>query len=402
MSLKRHAANCLADLSSLVLRGAGRKTYEFFLDALWERYPYNDLDRECLEMELYCPQWADPDPGDRELVERIFESYEKAKCDQSDVGNHFQPSSMWENIFRQSYGEICDSLPSRDLERFHRFLANFGSWSTPTAIEQSWLIRQSAVDRRKRRHLEQKIIAPLVRWWLRFESNGRDLSALEIPTHGNFGGVRVNGHLITPGSVFGEIYGRQLSGLVESERPVIAELGGGFGRLFYFLSRQLGAYVYVGFDLPETLCCASYYLMKSFPEKRFLLYGERDWDPNSLSEYDYLLLPSFEISKLAPESIELFVNENSLGEIEASACENYVKEICRSSKAFWHRNHEVRRFNFDGNTTSLLNREYPVPEDRFAKVFRHADLNSLVSGARMNRDSDMFCYYYRLRRQEAC
>lgn len=397
MRLKHRTANYLADVLAFALRLGGDRTYRFFLDALWQRYPVAEQSPEPLEMLLFTPEEAIPDPTDRALVERIFSAYEKSSHQQQLVDSRFRPSQMWENILNNAYGDIVNSLPERDLDRFHYFLANFASWKKPTAIEESWLIQQCASDRSKRQHLEQKVMSQLIQWWLKLESKERDLTALEIPRHGNLGGMLVNGHLISPGSVFSEIHGRLLAGFVPTSRPVIGELGGGFGRLFYFLSHHLNDFCYLGFDLPETLCCASYYLMKAFPEKRFLLYGEDDWDVSSLDQYDFLLLPSFEITKLADNCIDLFINENSLGEIEASACRNYVAEICRSSKSFWHRNHESRRFQFTENTTSLLNHEYPIPKDKFDEIIRYCDAGPLVRADRLNRESDMYWYYYRSR-----
>lgn len=402
MTLKRRAANYLADMFAFGLRMGNEKTYRFFLDALWERYRVKWDSGEKLEMSLYCPKFLEPDPADAPLIERIFTAYEKASSQQENVDARFQPSVMWQNIFRRSFPDIAESLPGRDLNRFHRFLANFGSWPEPTGIEESWLIRQSSTDENTKLHLQQKIMAPLIRWWLRLESQGLDLSALEIPRHGNFGGTRVNGHVISPGSVFSQIYGRMLAGFVDVERPILAELGGGFGRLFYFLSQHLNQYCYAGFDLPETLCCASYYLLKSFPEKRFLLYGEGEWDANSLNEYDFILMPAFEITKLPDDGVDLFINENSLGNIEATACRNYIAEICRCSKSFWHRNHEARRFTFADGTTSLLNHEYPVCEEKFERIVRYCDAASLVRADRLNREGDMFWYYYRSRQASGC
>jgi hypothetical protein len=205
----------------------------------------------------------------------------------------------------------------------------------------------------------------------------------------------------SPGSVFSEIHARLVAGFVHPDRPIIGELGGGFGRLFYFLSQHLRDFCYVGFDLPETLCCASYYLMKAFPEKRFFLYGEENCDAKSLQKYDFILLPSFEITKLPDDSVDLFINENSLGEIEASACRHYVEEICRCANAFWHRNHEVYRFQFKGNGTSLVNREYPIPANKFEKVVRYCDCGPLVRADRLNRDSDLVWYYYRSRHADS-
>ncbi len=400
MGYKRRIGNGIANLLAFALRLGNEKSYRFFLDALWERYPTTSRHAHRLDIALHCPQPASPNPADEPLVERIFAAYRQAKLDQHRQDSLFQPSRMWQNILRAAYGDVTASTREDDLSRFHYFLTNFGSWPDPTAIEESQLIRQCQVDKHKRRHVEQKIMAPLIQWWLKFESDGRDLSALEMPRHGNFGGLFVDSTLISPGSVFADVHARLLAGLLQTERPVIGELGGGFGRLLYFLSRYRQPACYVGFDLPETLCCAAYYLMKTFPDKRFLLYGERDWNRDSLTQYDFLLLPSFEIPKLPDNSVDLFVNENSLGEIEARACENYVREICRCSRAFWHRNHESLRFQFDDHTSSLLNREYPIPADEFVQVMRYADVASLVRADRLNHDGDMFWYYYRRKAQD--
>lgn len=398
MGIKRWTGYRVADLLALTLRLGGEKTYRNFLDALWERFPAADNLQQPIEMSLVCPGQVDPDPADREFVERIFRAYQRATERQQDVDAKFQPSSMWKNIIRDSYGELTNSLETDDVHRFHRFLANFGGWPQPTAIEESWLIQQCADDPIKRRHFEEKIMAPMVRWWLRLESNGRDLSALEMPRHGNFGGVSIQGHVITPGAFGSEIHSRMLARFLRAQRPVIAELGGGFGRLFYFLSRHLQQFCYVGFDLPEILCCASYYLMKSFPEKRFLLYGEQPWETESLSQFDFLLLPAFEIDQLPDDCIDLFINENSLGNIAAQPCHHFIAEICRSAKSFWHRNHEARRFEFDDGTTTLLNQEYPIPREQFEEVLRYADVTSLVRADRLERQGDMYWYYYRRRK----
>ncbi len=398
MGYKRRIGHWTADILAAGLRLGKQKTYRFFLDALWERYQVSYGDGPPLEAHLWCPDPIRPDAADRPLVERIFSAYRQAKQTQGQVDRLYQPSSMWKNILRTAYQDVTESLQANDIERFHSFLTNFGSWHQPTGIEESRLIRQCAIDRHKALHFEQKIMTPLIRWWLKFESDGRDLSALVMPNHGNFGGMSVNGHLISPGSVFTDVYARMIAGFLETDRPLIAELGGGFGRLVYFLSRHQSDFRYIGFDLPETLCCASYFLMKTFPEKRFLLYGEREWDVTCLDDFDFLLLPSFEISKLPDQCVDLFINENSLGELEAAACEHYVREICRTTKAFWHRNHECRRFLFERGTTSLLNREYPIPQDRFVRVVRYADLRPYVRSDYLECRSDMFWYYYRLRK----
>ena len=186
----------------------------------------------------------------------------------------------------------------------------------------------------------------------------------------------------------------------DHDRPVIGELGGGFGRLCVFLRRQFPESTYVAFDLPECLACASYYLMMSFPEKRYLLYGEGELTPESLAEFDFILRPSFEISKIPDSSVDLFINENSLGMVPPETCSFFVNEMCRTAHAIWHRNHEIRRNPTGDGSQSLINREYPFDRDRFCEVIRYCDVSRLVGHDRSRIKDDMYWYYFR--RKDGC
>jgi hypothetical protein len=389
--VKAPAADRTSELLANLLRLGGSDAYRNMVNALWERQPVFSK----FDIELYVPSQVSPDANERPIVERIFSAYGQAKLDQANRDSVFLPDSGWKNVIDSSYAYLIEGFENNDIERFHYFLANFGVWERPTGIGESWTFTKLKTSDRRRKHFEQRIMAQLIHWWETFESNGRSLSALTIPRFGNHGGALVDGHLILPNSVFSEFYGRLLAGFVAQERPIIGELGGGFGRLCYFVSRELPASTYVAFDLPECLCVASYFLMMSFPEKRFLLYGEGDLTRESLAEYDFILHPSFEIANLQDTSIDLFINENSLGVMPPSACRLFVKEICRSSKAFWHRNHEVRRNPFGDGATSLVNREYPIDRDQFREVVRYCDVARLVGHDRSTIKNDMYWYYYR-------
>jgi putative sugar O-methyltransferase len=381
----------LADLAAVLLRFGGPNAYRDVVNALWERQPVFDK----FDIKLCVSDHVSPDASERPLVERIFSAYRQAKLDQAKQDPIFLPSGGWKNVLDSAYAYLIEGFENNDLDRFHYFLANFGAWEKQTGIGESWVFSRLKASDRKRKHFEQHKMAQLIQWWETFESNGRSLSALTIPRFGNQGGALVDGHSILPESIFSEINARLLAGFVDQARPVIGELGGGFGRLCYFLKQQIPESTYVEFDLPELLCCASYYLMMSFPEKRFLLYGEGELTRESLSEYDFVLRPSFEIDRLHDSSIDLFINENSLGMVPPDACRLFVKEICRSAKAFWHRNHEVRRNPIEEGTTTLVNREYPVDRDLFREVVRYCDVARLVGHDRSRIKSDMYWYYFR-------
>ena len=389
--IKAPAADRASDVLAFLLRAGGENAYRNVVNALWERQPVFSK----FDITLCIPSHVSPDAAERPLVERIFAAYRQAKLDQAKRDPVFLPSGGWKNVLDSAYAYLIEGFENDDIERFHYFLANFGAWEKPTGIGESWNFRKLEASDRKREHFEQRVIAQLIQWWETFESKGRSLSELTLPRFGNQGGALVDGHLILPHSVFSEFYARLLAGFVSQQRPVLGELGGGFGRLCYFLTRQFPATTYVAFDLPECLCCASYFLLMSFPDKRFLLYGEGELTRESLSEYDFILRPSFEITDLHDTSIDLFVNENSLGAMPPSACRLFVKEICRSAKAFWHRNHEVRRNSFEDGTTSLVNQEYPIDRHQFREVLRYGDVARLVGHDRSTIKNDMYWYFFR-------
>ena len=380
----------VADVLAFLLRLPGKRAYRYLLRALKERQPASVE----VAIQLVVPDLVAPDPAQRALVERIFAAYSRAKRDQASHDPVFLPWGGWQNVIDGAYSSLMTAWESNDIERFHFFLANFGAWHEATGITESHKLQTYRADKQRRLHFEQRVMADLISWWQLFESQGRDLSALSIPGFGNQCGALVDGHFVSTDSVASDIDARLLAGMVSGPRPVIGELGGGFGRLLYFLSRHLPDFTYIGLDLPECLSCACFFLMQVFPDKRFLLYGEDAVTPESVSQYDLVLLPSNSITGLPDSSVDLFLNENSLGLMTPAACEIFVREICRISKAFWHRNHEVRRNRFADGTTSLVNREYPIARDRFAEMVRYCDIRRFIGPEGWTLENDMFWYYY--------
>lgn len=393
MNVRRQLARTLAGSLSRLLKLLGPRAYVSLVDALWEAQPFLTERPAEMDVAIHSPGYVTPAAEELPLVERIFAAYGRAREAYARPDDMFRPSSMWQEMIDTAYGDLRGGWSAGDLTRFHFFLANFGAWKETTGIEESRLVREHAADPRKRRHYEERVVAPIVGWWLHNESRDRGLEALAMPRHGNLSGVFVNGVFTTLQSVFSEVHGRLLCDVLKPGRPIIAELGGGYGKLFYFIAKGLREFCYLDFDLPETLCCASYFLMKTFPKKRFLLFGEDELSPEALATYDFILWPGPEISRLADDSVDLFINENSLGDMKPDTCRFFVGEIARTAKALWHRNHETIRVPFEGGTRSLVNAEYPIPRDRFPRVLRYCDVGSLIHRGRVNFNSDMFWYF---------
>lgn len=389
--LEDRLASGAADALAFTLKLGGPRAYRYLLRALKERQPL----AADLNVQLVAPELVAPDPAVRPLVERIFQAYVRTKREQSAWDPMLLPQGGWKNVIDQAYAPLIDGWRENDLDRFHFFLTNFGAWHEPTGITESHKLQSYRASKQQRLHFEQRVMGDSLSWWQLFESQGRDLSALTLSRFGNQCGALVNGIFVSTDSVASDVDARLLAGVISGRRPILGELGGGFGRLSCFLARQVPEFHYVGLDLPECLACASFYLMQAFPQRRFLLYGEHDITSDALHEYDFLLLPSSQIYSLGSSTVDLFINENSLGLMTPAACSSFVREICRIAKTFWHRNHEARRNRFADGTTSLINGEYPIDRHRFPEMIRYCDVRRFLGPEGWSLENDMYWYYFR-------
>ena len=182
---------------------------------------------------------------------------------------------------------------------------------------------------------------------------------------------------------------------MNKDRPVVADLGGGYGKLAYFTLRDLPQFSFIDFDLPEVLCLATYYLMKTFPHKKAMLYREEPYSEESHNKYDLIFMPSFKIEEVGSNSVDLFMNKNSLGEMARESVENFVSNIARATSGyFFHMNHDNYPNIYENGRVGLLGSEYPVPGDEFNLLLRYPDIGALLSQGWLDLNADRFFYLY--------
>lgn len=332
------------------------------------------------DIKLDAPPMREPDPTDKALVERIAAAFRASRAAQPPQWS--RPADIWRRQLSVAYASLYGGDPSVAY-----FLENFGQWPLYTGIEDGgYHIQRYGRFPIGRSYAEEILFRRQLRAWSMYD---RPLSRLALPRHGNQAGAWVNGQFVSAGAPGNDLLAAQILRLTDSPRPVLAELGGGYGKLAYCVLRDLKDFCYVGFDLPETLCTAAYYLQKCFPEKRVLLFGEREFTPASLGEYDIILMPAWEIAKLADVSIDVFWNKNSLGEMNAESAHAYVAHIARATRCyFFHVNHDGVRCA-DGDWRGLLASEYTLPPE-FRLLLRQPDVSDLLWQDR----PDIFQYLY--------
>ena len=351
-------------------------------------------------VSLHCPEYINPGQDDLEIVRRIFDSFKKMKEDQKQAPEHFSPSSLWQDQLDDSYDHLITGLQENDISKFHYFLANFGTWKKYHGVEHNTFMRSCMKSLIKRRYLQNDIFYRHLKTWKWFYNNRKPISSLSYPDYGNQVGAYIDGVFVGIGSFFNEIYGSLLSGIVNgTKRPVIADLGGGYGRLAYFTLRNLKEFAFIDFDLPETLCLAAYYMMKVYPDKKVLLYGEEEYSSKAHTKYDLIFMPSYEICKVGSSSVDLFLNKNSLGEMTKNSVNSYIDCIAKSTRYFFHMNHDIRPNIYSEDETGFLAHEYPVPVDKFNLLFRYPDMGHLFAKGWLDFNEDIFMYLYERRSQ---
>lgn len=129
--------------------------------------------------------------------------------------------------------------------------------------------------------------------------------------------------------------GAVLSGLREStSRPVVVEIGAGWGGFPYQFKTLFPRVTYVVVDLPELFLFSATYLMSAFPEARVILYDPGQHDAESLRDADFVFVPNHDFDTLPIGEPHLVVNMVSFQEMTSEQVESYARRAHELNTAF--------------------------------------------------------------------
>ena len=122
---------------------------------------------------------------------------------------------------------------------------------------------------------------------------------------------------------------------IKSSKPVICEIGAGYGGVATKIKRNIPKSKIIIFDLPEVNVAQSYYLSQEFKESKF--FGYRDFKEKGRSilteDFDFLVLPGWSINELLTEnSVDAYINIRSMMEMNLETIEFYFQAIQRTLK----------------------------------------------------------------------
>jgi len=107
-------------------------------------------------------------------------------------------------------------------------------------------------------------------------------------------------------------------------------------------------------------------------------------------------MPSFEISKLENNSLDLMINKHSLGEMLPDVVHNYIKIIKKTSKLFFHINQSYYKRRFDEKNHNLLSDEYGFENDNdFKLMLKYIDFCHFSYDNFSNYNMDLFFHIYK-------
>lgn len=257
---------------------------------------------------------------DTALLGRICAAYNATIENPGSTGKLYGATDWWQQIRDRSLGPVRQALRTRDTAALHGMYCNFfrdpcctGLTAVPYGMTDIYF--DSGMKDLHRRVYLSDALYRLDHW--EQETDGRfHLRDLAIPEIGNPFGVYIEGALVTARAEFQHYCANRVASQLESKFSTVVEIGGGFGGMAYYLLRDQPKIKYLDFDLPESIALTTYYLMKAFPHKNFLLFGEKPLTNEAIAAADIMLMPLFEMKRLQAATVDVTFSSHAMTDAE--------------------------------------------------------------------------------------
>lgn len=156
-------------------------------------------------------------------------------------------------------------------------------------------------------------------------------------------------------------------------RPVVWEIGSGWGGFAYQVKTAVPNATLVLSDFPEVFLFSATYLMTAFPDAKVLFEGSGE-DPGAdgWTDYDFVFVSNTRTAAVQPPHLDLTANMVSFQEMRTDQVEAYVEHAARrGSKALYSLNRERSLYNPELTSVTTIitdrfeTREIAVLEDSY-------------------------------------
>jgi putative sugar O-methyltransferase len=268
--------------------------------------------------------------NDTALLERICTAYNKATSQQHFAKHAYNATNWWKDMRNAGLEPVQRALAARDTntlqamyQNFYRDSCSAGLVGVPFQMAKAY--NGTRVKDTYRRFFLSDALHR-IDYWKSQTGNRFDVCELAGPEVGNPFGVQIEGTFVRTGAEYQHYCAQRICDLLPAGDGFVVEIGGGFGGMAYYLLRDRPALRYADFDVPESLALTSYYLLKAFPHLSLLLYGEEEFTHGAQEKFDIVLMPVFELGKLAPKSVDLTFSSHAMSDLSSHATAEYMDD----------------------------------------------------------------------------
>ena len=312
---------------------------------------------------------------DTALLERICTAYKRAVESERSVPDTYNASAWWEEVRRLSLAAVIQALSTHDIVALRAMYRNFFRDPCSVGLIGRPLNLAKAYSRGKLQDVHRRFLLSdalyRIDYWRSQVGDRFTLHDLAGPNVGNPPGVVINGVLVSAGAEYQHYCAQRIRRLSGSGKVTVAEIGGGFGGMAYYLLRDQPGLTYLDFDMPESIALTSYYLLKAFPHLNFLLYGEAELTRQAMEAADVILMPTFELTKMPEKSVDAVFSSHAMSDISQAAIEAYLADITRMTKNYFLYIGHAKGGKLLFGLVSRINSPLHLKENRVSEWNRH-------------------------------
>lgn len=327
----------------------------------------------------------------KEFLNRIITAYNLASKEQGNQSSAYQVGNEWLPIYNLYMNSIKEVFINKDVDKLNEIYENFlretcsiGLHGLPLNMFKNFFNKRTISTLNKEVYTFDCVFMYLC--WQKLNAPKEfNATELQMPDFGNAYGFFIDEKFVRIGAVYFHYYATKISEMIaDSKTKTVVEIGAGYGGLPYFLKKMNQDLTYINFDLPENMALSTYYLMCCYPNKKFLLYGEANLDEVNIGDYDFIIMPNFEINKMKAKTADLVFNSYSLAEMSTETINTYIKAIMHfCKKHFMHVNHTTNSLSYSAD-------DFGVDLNQFDLISK----NKALWAFGRTRLSDEFEYIY--------
>jgi putative sugar O-methyltransferase len=318
--------------------------------------------------------------SDAILLKRICRAYTASVAQEQFAPVIYKPTAWWDAQRSLYLGPVLRALSLHDLETLQTMYRNFFRDDCSTGLIPVQRMKNGYFSGAiNDNHCRLFLIDALYRldYWKVQTMSSHSLRDLDGPTVGNPFGVMIEETLIRTGSEYQHYCAQRISRVLrEGAAATVAEIGGGFGGMAYYLLRDRPRTTYIGFDVPESIALTSYYLVKAFPQLNVVLYGEAELTADTISQADVVLMPIFTIADLATETVDISFSSHAMSDLSPEALAVYLKEIARVTQDHFFYIGNAASEKVVSDATRSLQRPFTLKDRRHSGWNRHVAPNA--------------------------